>query len=324
MRVGLTYDLRDDYLAAGFSDEEAGEFDSLVTIEALEGAISRNGHAVERIGSIMALVDALAAGRRWDLIFNIAEGVSGIAREAQVPALLEAYGVPFTFSSADVLTVAMDKAVAKLVVRQAGVATPDFAVVRSARDLQGLDLPFPLFVKPLAEGTSKGVQETSRVTDRPALTRKCLEVLKAYRQPALVETFLPGREFTVGLLGAGAGARLIGVAEVTFKPGGDPSAYSYRNKMDAFDVLALASDATAVAAGETALSAWRALGCRDAGRIDIRCDADGRPNFIEANPLAGLRPEWSELCVLAEQAGLSYDALIGAILSEASGRVGSR
>ena len=124
MRVGLTYDLRDDYLAAGFSDEEAGEFDSLVTIEALEGAISRNGHAVERIGSIMALVDALAAGRRWDLIFNIAEGVSGIAREAQVPALLEAYGVPFTFSSADVLTVAMDKAVAKLVVRQAGVATP--------------------------------------------------------------------------------------------------------------------------------------------------------------------------------------------------------
>ena len=181
-----------------------------------------------------------------------------------------------------------------------------------------------LFVKPLAEGTSKGVQETSRVTDRPALTRKCLEVLKAYRQPALVETFLPGREFTVGLLGAGAGARLIGVAEVTFKPGGDPSAYSYRNKMDAFDVLTVASDATAAAAGETALSAWRALGCRDAGRIDIRCDADGRPNFIEANPLAGLRPEWSELCVLAEQVGLSYDALIGAILGEAATRVTRR
>ena len=317
MRVGLTYDLKDDYIAQGFSDEEAGEFDAAVTIDALEVAICANGHEVERIGSIRALVAALAAGRRWDLVFNLCEGVSGIAREAQVPALLEAYGIPFTFSTADVLTVAMDKALAKLVVRQAGINTPDFAVVRSARDLRGVNLPFPLFVKPLAEGTSKGVQETSRVADRQALAAKCLEVLKTYHQPALVETYLPGREFTVGLLGAGAGARVIGVAEVTFKPGGDPSAYSYRNKMDAYDVLTLASDEVAVAAGAVALAAWRALGCRDAGRIDIRCDAEGEPAFIEVNPLAGLRPDWSELTVLAEQAGMPYVALIGAILTEA-------
>jgi len=321
MRIGLTYDLKDDYLARGFSDEEAGEFDSAVTIDALEEAIRSHGHTVERIGALPALVDALAAGRRWDLIFNIAEGVSGIAREAQVPALLEGFGIPFTFSTADVLTVAMDKALAKLVVRAAGVLTPDFAVVRSARDLTAVKLPYPLFVKPLAEGTSKGVQETSRVGDRQALTQKCLEVLKTYRQPALVETFLPGREFTVGLLGGGASARLIGVAEVTFKAGGDPSAYSYRNKMDAYDVLTLADDDTARAAGATALAAWRALGCRDAGRIDIRCDAEGRPAFIEANPLAGLRPGWSELTVLAEQAGMPYPALIGTILDEAGTRV---
>jgi D-alanine-D-alanine ligase len=321
MRIGLTYDLKDDYLARGFSDEEAGEFDSLVTIDALEGAIRHHGHDVERVGGLIALVTALAAGSRWDLVFNIAEGVSGIAREAQVPALLEGFGIPFTFSTADVLTVAMDKALAKLVVRQAGILTPDFAVVRSARDLQAVDLPYPLFVKPLAEGTSKGVAEASRVADRPALTRRCLEVLKTYRQPALVETFLPGREFTVGLLGAGTSARLIGVAEVTFKPGGDPSAYSYRNKMDAFDELRLTGDATAEAAGAVALAAWRALGCRDGGRIDIRCDAEGQPAFIEVNPLAGLRPSWSELTVLAEQAGLPYTGLIGAILDEALARV---
>jgi D-alanine-D-alanine ligase len=321
MRVGLTYDLRDEYLARGFSEEDAGEFDAPETIDALAAAIAARGHMVERIGALPALVAALAAGRRWDLVFNIAEGVSGIAREAQVPALLEAYGIPFTFSSADVLTVAMDKALAKLVVRQAGVPTPDFTVVRSARDLQGLDLPFPLFVKPLAEGTSKGVQEASRVADRAGLARACLDVLKTYRQPALVETFLPGREFTVGLLGAGASARVIGVAEVTFRTGGDPSAYSFRNKMESFDELTLASDPTATAAGAVALAAWRALGCRDAGRIDIRCDAAGHPAFIEANPLAGLRPGWSELVILAGQAGLAYPELIGAILAEATARV---
>jgi D-alanine-D-alanine ligase len=321
MRVGMTYDLRDDYLAQGFSAEAAGEFDAPETIDALESAIRAKGHEVERIGSIRALVAALAAGRRWDLVFNIAEGVSGVSREAQVPALLEAYAIPCTFSSADVLTVAMDKALAKLVVRQAGVATPDFAVVRSARDLRGLNLSFPLFVKPLAEGTSMGVHETSRVADRKALTAKCLDVLKTYRQPALVETFLPGREFTVGLLGGGETARLIGVAEVTFKPGGDPSAYSFRNKMDAFDELLLVDDEIARAAGGVAVSAWRALGCRDAGRVDIRCDAEGRPAFIEANPLAGLRPDWSELVVLAAQAGLSHPELIGAILDEATARI---
>lgn len=321
MRIGLTYDLKEDYLAEGFSEEEAGEFDAAVTIEAIEGAIKANGHEVDRIGSIKALVGALADGRRWDLVFNVAEGVSGIAREAQVPALLEAYGIPFTFSSADVLILAMDKALAKLVVRQAGIDTADFVVVRSARDLPAVKLPYPLFVKPLAEGTSKGVQETSKVVDRQQLTQKCLEVLRTYHQPALVESYLPGREFTVGLLGSGAATQVIGVAEVTFKPGGDPSAYSYRNKMDAYDVLRLATDDTAVAAGALALAAWRALGCRDAGRIDIRCDDGGRPAFIEVNPLAGLRPEWSELTVLAEQAGLPYVELIGAIIEQALPRV---
>jgi D-alanine-D-alanine ligase len=114
---------------------------------------------------------------------------------------------------------------------------------------------------------------------------------------------------------------VIGVAEVTFRTGGDPSAYSFRNKMESFDELALATDATANAAGAVALAAWRALGCRDAGRIDIRCDGAGHPAFIEANPLAGLRPGWSELVILAGQAGLAYPDLIGAILAEATARI---
>jgi D-alanine-D-alanine ligase len=322
LRIGLTYDLRDDYLAAGFSDEEAGEFDAPETIEAIEGAIRRHGHETMRIGGLKALVMALARGERWDLVFNICEGVSGIAREAQVPALLEGYGIACTFSSADVLVIAMDKALAKLVVRTHGVLTPDFAVVRSARDLQGIALPYPLFVKPLAEGTSKGIKGTNRVEDRAGLTARVLDVLKTRRQPALVETYLPGREFTVGLLGADASARVISVSEISFTPGGDAEVYSYRNKMEEFFELKRAEGPLADAVAACALSAWRALGCRDAGRIDIRCDAEGRPAFVECNPLAGLRPGFSDLPILAEQAGMSYDALIGAILEEASARAG--
>jgi D-alanine-D-alanine ligase len=321
VRIGFTYDLKDDYLRRGFSEEAAGEFDVIETIEAIEAAIVANGHGVERIGAITALVEALAAGRRWDLVFNICEGVSGASREAQVPALLEAFGIPATFSPADVLTACMDKALAKLVVRNAGVATPDFAVVRSPDDVGRITLACPLFVKPIAEGTSKGIAETSRVRDRVSLRDRCLDVLDRYRQPALVETYLGGREFTVGLLGAGDGARVLGVCEIAFKPTGDQSAYSYRNKMEAHDLQWLIDGPVAEEVGDVALRAWRALGCRDAGRIDIRCDEAGRPNFIECNPLAGLRPGWSELAILADQAGLAYTDLIGTILREAAARV---
>lgn len=321
MLIGLTYDLREDYLKAGFSDEQAGEFDVIETIDAVEAAIRHHSHEVERIGGIKALVPALAAGRTWPLVWNMCEGVAGIAREAQVPALLEAYGIPFVFSSADVLVAAMDKAVAKHLVRAAGVPTPNFAVIRSARDLQGVRFPYPLFVKPIAEGTSKGVKESSKVANRAELTAKVLEVLSVHHQPALVETFLPGREFTVGIIGAGREARAIGVSEIHFLPGGDPSAYSYKNKMEGFDKLTLATGPLAEESATVALAAWRALGCRDAGRIDIRCDAEGRPSFIECNPLAGLRPNWSELTQLAGLVGMSYEALIGAILDEALLRV---
>jgi D-alanine-D-alanine ligase len=321
MRIGLTFDLRDEYLRAGFTDEQAGEFDAAETIDAVEAAIRHHGHEVERIGGIRALVTALAAGKTWPLVWNMCEGVSGVAREAQVPALLEAWGIPVVFSTADVLVNAMDKAVAKLIVRAAGVPTPDFVVIRSARDLPAVKLSYPLFVKPLAEGTSKGVEEASRVEDRAQLTARALDVLRTYRQPALVETFLPGREFTVGILGAGVNARAIGVSEIRFLPGGDPSAYSYKNKMEAFDELTLATGAIADQAAAVALAAWRALGCRDAGRVDVRCDAEGHPSFMECNPLAGLRPKWSELTQLAGLVGMSYETLIGSILDEALARV---
>jgi len=150
MRVGLTYDLRDEYLAMGYGQEETAEFDRISTIEALEGSLRRLGHETDRIGHVRSLAARLVAGDRWDLVFNIAEGLAGIGREAQVPALLDVYGIPYTFSDPLVMSLTLHKGMTKRVLRDGGIPTPAFAEVSTPRDLDKLDLPFPLFAKPVA------------------------------------------------------------------------------------------------------------------------------------------------------------------------------
>ena len=163
MHIGLTYDLRQDYLAAGFSDDETAEFDRISTVEALEGALGQLGHTTERIGHIRQLTRRLADGATWDLVFNIAEGLEGIAREAQVPALLDAYGMAYTFSDPLVMALTLHKGLTKTVVAVGGVPTPAFAVVESVADCDRVNLPYPLFAKPVAEGTGKGISPVSRI-----------------------------------------------------------------------------------------------------------------------------------------------------------------
>lgn len=318
--IGMTYDAKDEYLAMGFSELAAAEFDREETIALIETTLQNLGHKVERIGHIKSLVKALAAGKKWDLVFNIAEGVKGIAREAQVPALLDAYNIPYTFSDPAVLALTLDKSLAKRVVRADGLNTADFAVISNAADAENLDMGFPLFVKPLAEGTSKGVTAASCVKDKQTLINMCASVIHQFDQPALVESYLPGREFTVGLLGEGQNAEIIGVLEIIQEDGAEPW-YSYDNVINDNERLVLAKDdPQAKAAGELALACWKALGGRDAGRIDTRVDANGKPAFIECNPLAGISTK-AELTVLSRQAGLSYDMLIGNIIASAAKRI---
>ena len=145
MRFGVTYDLRADYLAQGFGEEETAEFDSEITIAAICGALEALGHEPIRIGNVKRLAERLVAGERWDAVFNICEGLKGVSREAQVPALLEAYDVPYVFSDPLTLALALDKGMAKRIVRSAGVPTPDFALIACEEDARGIDLPFPLF-----------------------------------------------------------------------------------------------------------------------------------------------------------------------------------
>jgi D-alanine-D-alanine ligase len=326
VRVGFTYDLRDAWLAEGLSEEATAEFDSIGTIDAISDHLSTRGFLVERIGHHRALVARLAAGERWDLVFNICEGLAGFGREALVPALCEAYGIPCVFSDSLVLALALHKGHAKRVVRDAGVPTAPFAVVEHPRDLAAIDLPFPVFAKPIAEGTGKGVERASRCSSRTALARTCRDLLVRFRQPVLVETYLPGREFTVGIVGTGLQARAIAAMEVRLNPTAHGGVYGLETKEDWHGRVdyAIATDATARAAEAVALAAWRALGCRDGGRIDLRCDARGAPQFLEVNPLAGLNPAHSDLPILARLAGYDFAWLMDRILDSALARTGLR
>jgi len=325
VRVGLTYDLRDDYLALGYSAEETAEFDRAETIDVIAETLRSLGYEVDRIGHARALMARLLAGDRWDLVFNVAEGLHGYGREALVPALLDAYQIPYTFSDPLVLAVTLHKAACKRLVRDLGVATPAFAVVESESDLWAVDLPFPLFAKPLAEGTSKGISSASRLVDRPGLEGRCRELLAAFGQPVLVETYLPGREVTVGVLGTGPRARVLAVMEVLLREAAEAGVYSLHNKehyerLVDYRLVPLDS-ALGSEAAEMSLRVWRGLGCRDGGRVDLRQGPDGRLQFIEVNPLAGLHYEHSDLPIMARLSGMRFDELVAAVMGSASERL---
>jgi D-alanine-D-alanine ligase len=326
MRIGLTYDLRQEYLAAGFSADETAEFDRVDTVEHLEAALVSLGHSTDRIGRAGQLIERLARGDEWDLVFNIAEGLSGIAREAQVPAILDACGIAYTFSDPLVMALTLHKGLTKVVVQTHGVPTPAFAVVENLSDLNGVDLPFPVFAKPVAEGTGKGISPDSKSNDKAALASVCEHLLETFQQPVIVETYLEGREFTVGLLGSGDKAEALGTLEIILKKNAEADAYSYVNKerceeLVEYRLVSAKHDDQVRAAEQVALTAWRILGCRDGGRVDLRCDAAGRPNFLEVNPLAGLHPAHSDLPILASKVGLSYVGLIERIVESATPRV---
>ena len=326
MKIGITYDLREDYLIEGYSEEETAEFDRAETIEAIDQTLKELGYRTDRIGHLKSLTRRLAAGDRWDLVFNIAEGLRGFGREAQIPALLDAYDIPYTFSDPLVLALTLHKGMTKHVIRDMGIPTPDFAIIEKEDQITGICLSYPLFAKPVAEGTGKGITAASKINTEKELVEMCRMLLTVFKQPVLVETFLPGREFTVGIIGTGKDAIATDTMEVCLKAQAEPDVYSYINKENCEELVEyrLVYDEEAQQVRETALSAWRGLGCRDAGRMDLRSDRSGRPNFMEVNPLAGLHPQHSDLPIIFNLMGKTFHQLIDMIMHSALKRVQDR
>jgi D-alanine-D-alanine ligase len=315
--VGLTYDLKDDYRNSGLSPEDIAEFDSPETIAGIENAVRSLGFETDRIGHLKNLMRRLAAGDRWNFVFNVAEGLRGMGRESEIPCLLDAFGIPYSFSDPMVLALSLHKGMTKRVIRDAGIPTADFVVLDEAGEAGRVALPFPLFAKPVAEGTGKGVSCASKVLDSNQLERVCARLIERFRQPVLVESYLPGREFTVGIVGTGRKAEVVGCMEIIFGQEAEGEVYSYTNKIEYEHRMRYepGCDQAAHEAELVALKAYRLLGCRDGGRVDIRQDGRERACFIEINPLAGLHPVHSDLPILAGQRGIDYRELIRRILN---------
>lgn len=326
MKIGLTYDLRSQYLSEGYSELETAEFDREDTIDALENSLKVLGHLTDRIGNARSLIERLAMGDRWDMVFNIAEGLMGIGREAQVPAILDIYNIPYTFSDPLVMSLTLHKGMTKRVIRDAGIPTPDFFIFEGM--IQEGDIGFkpPFFIKPVAEGTGKGTTPDSIIKSRESLVPACERMLAAYDQPVLIEQYLSGREFTVGITGTGQEAAVVGTIEVKLLPGAEQGVYSYANKENCEELVEYIirdglKDPVVKKCEEVAIRAWRVLGCRDAGRIDLRCNGEEIPNFLEVNALAGLHPDHSDLPIISKGVGLGYQALIERILTSAFKRI---
>lgn len=321
------------------------EWDSAETIDAVASALSAYGEVI-RLEATEDFPERVRA-ERPDIVFNIAEGLYGTNRESHVPAICEFYDIPYSGSDPFTLSLCLHKARTKDFLTAHGIPNARYALIESDRDLQRLlraDSPFanrptseaPLFVKPVQEGSSKGITEKNFVRSRDELVAQTRYLLETYAQPVLAEVFLPGAEFTCGVLGNGDNARVLPLVGMNFGslPAGAIPIYGFEAKwiwdtpdrpIEIFDCPARIDARLEASIADVVLRAYRALGCRDWSRIDVRLDADGVPNIVEVNPLPGILPNPEDNSCLpkaARAAGLAYDELIQSALIAAADRHG--
>ena len=320
MKIGLTYDLRSWYIDRGYSMEDTAEFDKKETVDALAESLGKMGYETEQVGNAFQLIEALANGKRWDLIFNIAEGLYGDGRESVIPAILDQYRIPYVFSGPVIMGLSLNKHLTKLIVNAAGVPISQGILISDIQDINKCNLEYPLFIKPVSEGTGKGITEKSLVHSLDEMNTMVEWIITRFNQPALVEEYLPGREFTVGIVGSGDQAEAIGGMEVICSDNLPYSVEVKENYQQYCQYKPLDQD-IAEECKKVALNAWRAIGAVDAGRVDLKADKNGRICFIEANPLAGLNPVHSDLPILARMYGIEYQKLMEMIMKSAVKRL---
>ena len=327
LKAGITYNLKKDFpLSEDEPIDALEEFDPEETIDAIQQVLEDDGHDVVKLGGDRGLIDRLKK-TPVDIVFNIAEGHGGRNREAHIPALLEFLGIPYTGSDPLTLSLTLDKSASKRIIVSEGIPTPRFKKVERLGDLEGLTLRYPLFVKLCYEGSSKGVRLDSKVRDFRSLKEKTGWLLESYRSPVLVEEFVQGPEFTVGILG-NENPSVLGVMQIEIKgvPSGE-AIYSLEIKREWEEKVRYHCpppiDRALLTKIETvALQSYRVLECRDVSRVDLRVGEDGEPYFLEVNPLPGLSPLYGDLPIMAGRMGWSYDQLVKTIFHHALRRCG--
>jgi len=327
LKVGITYNLKKDFSRQENQPTDLlEEFDSEETVDAIQGALESEGHEVIKLGGDAGLIDRLRQVP-VNIVFNIAEGLHGRNREAHIPALLEFLNIPYTGSDPLTLSLTLDKAMAKRIVMSRDIPTPRFKKVERLEDLDDLDLRYPLFVKLCYEGSSKGIRLDSKIVDPQSLREKAGGLLETYGSPLLVEEFVRGPEFTVGILGNEA-PQILGVMQIEVK-GRPPeeSIYSLEIKREWEEKVRYHCPPSIAPSllrkvEEVALRSYRALECRDVSRVDIRVGEDQTPYFLEINPLPGLSPVYGDLVIMARSMGWDYAKLVNTILHHALKRYG--
>jgi D-alanine-D-alanine ligase len=326
------------------TDDVYAEWDGPETIDAVENALSQLGKVI-RLEANDDFPARLRAAQP-DIVFNIAEGLHGVNREAHIPAICEFFGIPYSGSDPYTLSLCLDKGKTKETLAFHGVPTAPFSIARSIEDLQHIAaghsrLPIPtdkspLFIKPIHEGSSKGITEANYITSTQQLLKTGEQLLDRYAQPLLAETFLTGAEFTCGVLGNGKEAVVLPPVAINFGslPARAIPIYGFEakwiwdrpeNPLEIFECPAKISDALRAEIEDVVLRTYKVLGCRDWSRIDVRLDASGVPNLVEVNPLPGILPDPADNSCLpkaARAAGISYDELIQACLIHACERTG--
>ena len=328
MRIGLTYDLKEDIEPGRETTEDAlEEYDSIEVINAISGALRALGHTTVRLGGGRQFLQKILK-TRVDFVFNIAEGRgSQRSREAQVPAVLEMLGIPYSGSDPQTLAVTLDKPLAKQLLQAAGVPTPPFHVIYSAQDLKALPdskIQLPAFIKPAWEGSSKGIRLTSRADTAARARAVARRLLKDYSQPVLIEKYIEGDEVTVGMVG-NSPPFIVGIMRVLPKKKFKTFVYSLEVKRDwrklvEYECPAKLNKSTIKRITDASLTAYRALGCRDFSRADFRVGLDGIPYLLEVNPLPGLNPSSGDLPIMSYKMGWVYNALIRAVFEAALAR----
>jgi len=319
--VGLTYDLKTDYeFKEGDPPDANAEFDHPSTIDVIASAIESCGFPVKKIGNVSNLLEQID-NLGVDIVFNISEGVSGRNRESQVPIVLEMKGIPFVGADALTLGVTLDKIMAKKIFMSEGISTPKFFEIKTPEALLDMDhLKFPLIVKPRFEGSSKGLSEDSRVENMEGLKKQAEYVIGTYRQPALVEEFICGQEFTVAIVGNDP-PEVMPVVQIKidgrFKL--NEKFYTFaRITSDRLEYICPAHISVDLKKklSDLALKTYNAVECRDFGRVDFRVDNKGHIYVLEINPLPSLSTE-DVFMLVAKEIGITYEQMIGKILDSA-------
>jgi D-alanine-D-alanine ligase len=339
MNIGISYDLKESVAASpDFTGKELKnrkeqpedafeEYDSLETVEAIKAALEAKGHSVVCLGGGREFLNHILK-EKIDFVFNISEGLGNFrSREAQVPSVLEMLDIPYSGADPQCLAVCLDKNLTKKIVSLAGVCTPKWCVFGDDQ-LKNADwetIPYPAFVKPVWEGSSKGIRVNSLVRGPNQMKEVVTDLIQKYHQPVLIEEFIRGEEITVGMVG-NRRPEIVGIMRVVPRHKDTDFVYSLEVKRDYaklvdYECPAKLGEKTIQMIHEFSLKAFRVLGCRDFARLDYRISPDGTAYFLEINPLAGLNPRSSDLVIMANLVGIRYNDLIGSILDAALRRI---